>query len=166
MGVAIAEAALQILAGNVRRQELEILGAVVVMFPAQRQQVVNGQAKLEGPAAGEIAFVDRQQEAERINQPWPFVQKLLALLNRSAGQSQAAFFEVAQSAMNQLGRAAGGAPGKVALLNQQGAQPKAAGFAQDAGAGNAAADDEDIPGSGDFSPLGFAPGCIPHKTSI
>ena len=50
--------------------------------------------------------------------------------------------------MHKLAGAAGGAPGEIALFHQQGLDPAADRFPQDTGAGNAAANNDQVPGVG------------------
>ena len=53
---------------------------------------------------------------------------------------------VAQAAVHQFGGAAGRAPGKVALFQQQHAPARRAGLLRHARAADAAADDDEVPG--------------------
>ncbi len=67
-------------------------------------------------------------------------------LQRLAHEAELIMFEVAQPAVDQLGRFRRGAFGKVVCFEQQHARPAPGGIARDAGAVNAAADDDDIIG--------------------
>ena len=71
-------------------------------------------------------------------------QQHLALGQRLAHQPERAVLEIAQAAVDQLGRGRRGAGGEVVLLEQQHAQAAAGGVARDAGAVDAAADDGEI----------------------
>ena len=61
-----------------------------------------------------------------------------------AHQPELAGLEIAQAAMNQLGRGRRGGAGIIALLGEHDFQPAAGGVARDRGAVNTAADDENV----------------------
>ena len=71
-------------------------------------------------------------------------QQHLALGQRLAHQAELVVLEIAQAAMDQLGRGRGRAAGKIALLAQEHRQAAAGGIAGDAAAVDAAADDGDV----------------------
>ena len=86
----------------------------------------------------------RQHEPHRPDQVRRHPQQHLALGQRLADQPERAVLEIAQPAMDQLGRGRRGAGAEVVLLEQQHAQAPAGGVARDAGAVDAAADDGEI----------------------
>ena len=67
-----------------------------------------------------------------------------ALDQRFAHQPEFIVFEIAQAAMDELGRGRGGRAGEIALLGQQDLEPAPGGVARDAAAIDAAADDGKI----------------------
>ena len=71
-------------------------------------------------------------------------QEDLALDQRLAHQAEFVVFEIAQPAMDQLGRPARGVAGQIVLLGQQHRQPAPRGVARDPGTIDAAADDQEI----------------------
>ena len=71
-------------------------------------------------------------------------QQDLALDQRLADQPELVIFEIAQAAMDQLAAARRGALGEIVLLAQQHLEAAAGGVAGDAGAVDAAADDDEI----------------------
>ena len=68
-----------------------------------------------------------------------------ALLQRLHHERDVALLEVAHAAVDELGRAAGGAFAEVVLLEQQRGVAARGGIDRDADAGGAAADDDDVP---------------------
>ena len=72
------------------------------------------------------------------------VQQQAALAQRLADEAELQLLEVAQAAVDQLARAARGAGGEVALLEQRDRQPAAGGVERAARARRAAADDDDV----------------------
>src|SRR5262249_23646643 len=67
-----------------------------------------------------------------------------ALPERAADQAKLVLFEVAQAAVDQLGRGRRGAAGEVTLLRQDHRKPAAGGVARQAAAIDAAADNRDV----------------------
>jgi len=114
--------------------------------PLQGKQVVDRQASAVHAPSRRIALVRGEQEAQRIDQSGAFVQQALPLADRCTSQQETPLLQVAQATMNELGRPARGAPREVALLDQPDPQPQARCFARDPGAGDAAADDQDVQG--------------------
>ncbi|OQA94251.1 MAG: hypothetical protein BWY25_02867 [Chloroflexi bacterium ADurb.Bin222] len=143
--VAVAPASLQSFGRDAGGEQLEIGGAVVGVAPLQGQQIVHRQPGAVSPLAGEIALVSRQQEAQGVNEAGTFFHQPLALLDGSQRQADFAFFEIADAAMDELRGAAGSAPGEVPLLDEQRFKSQAGGFAENARAGNPAANDDEIP---------------------
>jgi hypothetical protein len=68
----------------------------------------------------------------------------LALDQRLAHQPELAIFEIAQPAMDQLGRGGRGVARQIVLLDQQHAQPAPGRIARDPDAVDAAADDQQV----------------------
>jgi len=162
LGVAIAEAAFQPVGGDVRGQHPEVFRAVAAVRPLQGHQVVEGETGLVRPAAGAVAFVRRQQKAQRVDQAGAVLQQVLALAHGFQRQAQLALGQVAQPAVHQLRRAAARPPGEVPRLHQQDAQPQPGRLPQDARAGDPAADDDDVPRRADLLPDAIAPVFAPH----
>jgi hypothetical protein len=71
-------------------------------------------------------------------------QQHLALRERLGDEAELVVLEVAQAAVDELGRPRRGGAGEVGLLREQHRQPAARGIARNAGAVDAAADDEEI----------------------
>ena len=68
----------------------------------------------------------------------------VALAGALHGDADRALGQVAQAAVDELGAPAARAPGQVAALDERDAQPARGGVQRDAGAGDAAADDEEV----------------------
>ena len=92
--------------------------------------------------------VVRHHEAEIADQVRRVLQQQAALVQRLHHQPNVALLQVAHAAVHQLGAAAGRAFAEVALLQQQRGISAAGRVDRDAGAGRAAADDDDVPGAG------------------
>src|SRR3712207_9067667 len=73
-----------------------------------------------------------------------FRSRQVALVQRLADQPEVELLEVAQAAVEELGRAGGGAAGEVAGLDEGGAQTPGGGVQRHPGAGDAAADYEHL----------------------
>ena len=84
------------------------------------------------------------------------------LVERLAHEPEVEALEVAQAAVDELARAAGGAGGEVALLDQRHREPAAGGVERDAAAGDAAADDEDVEQLG-AEPFELAAASVPRR---
>ncbi len=82
------------------------------------QQVVGNQAHLQSQAAVGVALVDRQDVGEGVNQVRGDLQQHLPLLQGFPHQTNLARLEVAQAAVDHLGRLAAGACGEVPLLQE------------------------------------------------
>ena len=105
--------------------------------------VVEEQAEPDEPGRPHVRHV-RQDEAHRPDDVRRRPQQHLALDQRLADQPELVIFEVAQAAMDQLAAARRGALGEVVLLAQQHLEAAAGGVAGDAGAVDAAADDDEV----------------------
>ena len=88
--------------------------------------------------AAEVGHHERQGR----DQPAAFLEQMLALVDGFPGQFDLGVLEIAQPAVDEFGGTAGSTRGKVALLEQDGFQPGTCRLAQDARAGDAAADDD------------------------
>ena len=87
----------------------------------------------------------REQERQRLDQMRrQRRQRQLALVQRLAHQPELELLEVAQPAVEHLRRAARGAGGEVARLDERHLQPAGRGVERGAGADHAAADDDDV----------------------
>ena len=146
------------LARRERRQQLEHLlagdravavgapglgGAAAAAAALDRHHVVEVEAHPDEavePRAVEGGDDDRQ----RADQMRRERDEQLALEQRLAHQPEVEVLEVAQAAVDELARAAGGAGGVVGALEQRHAVAAAGGVEGDAGPGDAAADDGDV----------------------
>ena len=113
---------------------------------AAAEMVVEEQAEADQPGRALLRAV-RQHEAHRPDDVRGRGQQHLALDQRLAHQPELVVLEIAQAAMHQLAAARRGARGEVVLLAQQHRQAAAGGIARDAGAVDAAADDQEVDGS-------------------
>jgi hypothetical protein len=102
LGVAIPEATLQALGGDVRGKHLEFLGAKAAVGPLEGHQIVQGEARPVGPLAGMVAAMGRHQETQRVDQAGAVLQQVLALPDGGQGQAQLALGQVAQPAVDEL----------------------------------------------------------------
>ena len=110
---------------------------------AAAKVVVEEQAEADQPSRALFGRV-RQDEAHRPDDVRGGGEQHLALDQRLAHEAELVIFEVAQAAMDQLAAARAGALGEVVLLAQQHPQAAAGGVAGDAGAVDAAADDQEV----------------------
>jgi len=117
--------------------------------PEEREPVVHPHAGVDDPELLARLFVHGEQEAERVHQVGRDVEQDAALAHGLEDQAELVVFEVAQAAVDQLGRARAGAEREVAHLNQRDGQAAARRIAGDASAGDAAADDKQIYGRGE-----------------
>ena len=86
----------------------------------------------------------RQHQPQRVHQVRREVQQKLPLHQAFVHQAKGEMLEIAQSAVDQLGRGRGGRRRQVALLDQQHRKPAAGGVTRDAAAMDAAADYRDV----------------------
>ena len=86
---------------------------------ARREQVVEQQSGANHCRRAWVAVVDREQKAERLHEVRTLAQQLFARLQRFVDQPGVAGLEVAEPAVNQLGRGGCGAGGEVALLEDE-----------------------------------------------
>src|SRR5471030_99979 len=124
----------------------QLLRVMEAMTTPPGQRVIDAQQTTQHPRAGKAATVMRHQETHRLHQPRRFVEQALAFANRIAGQAPLALGNVTQAAMDHFRGTAGSAPGEIALFQQQATPATARGFAQNAGAADAAANDNQVPG--------------------
>ncbi len=110
---------------------------------APRQVVVEEQAHADHPHRPHRRIV-RDQEAQRPDDVRRIPQQHLALGERLAHQPELVVLQVAKAAVHQLGRRRRGVRAEVVLLDQQHLQAAARGIAGDAGAVDAAADDQEV----------------------
>src|SRR5215469_4833362 len=85
-----------------------------------------------------------EEKFERTHQVGRLREQVLALAQGLANQADLTEFQVAKTAMNDPGRAAGGPGGKIVLLDQQNAAATLRTLAGDGHAIDAAANDQDI----------------------
>src|SRR6185312_3704887 len=85
-----------------------------------------------------------QDEAQRAHEVWRGAEQDLTLDERLAHERQLQVLEVAEAAMDELGTGGGGVSGEVILLAQQDRKTAAGGVPRDAGAVDAATDDQQI----------------------
>ncbi len=109
------------------------------------QKVVQRQHRGHRPAPREPAVAQWEQVLGPLHQAGQIAQQPLPLAQGVAGQAHFALGDIAQPAVDHLRRAAGGAPGEILLFQQQRLAPLAGRFQQHAGAGDAAADHDQVP---------------------
>ena len=106
----------------------------------QGGRVDAGHAPVDHPVLAE----QRDQEGERGDQVGGVVEQPLALGQVLVDQAVLVLLEVAEPAVDQLGRLGRGARGEVVLLDQGGPEAPAGGIERHAGAGDPAADDQHV----------------------
>ena len=111
---------------------------------ADRQEVVKGKTGMEQQGRALLPAIDRQQEAERLDEMRRGLDQPSALDQGLAHERKLELLEIAQAAMDQLGRGRRGGASIVALLGEHHLQPAAGGVASNGSAMNAAADDENV----------------------
>ena len=116
--------------------------------PPAAEMVVEEKAEADEPPRPEAGMV-RQDEAERPDDVRRSAEKHLALDQRLAHQPELVELEIAEAAVDELGRGRRGRAGKVALLGKKDRQAAARGVAGDAAAVNAPADDGEVDGKVD-----------------
>ena len=131
----------------------------VAVRPLRAEGIVDRQRRAIRAPAGKLAAIDGQQEAQRRYQTRADLQQPVARPHRFARQPKIALREIAQPAMHQLRGAARRAPGEIAPLDQQRPQPQMRRLAQQPRAGDAAADDDNVPWPANALPGGLA---LPH----
>ena len=152
----LAEQRLQRLAGRI---------AAHVQRPGRRQQfapadvVVEEQAEPDQPGRAQPLGV-RQHEAHRPDDVRRHSPQHLALHQRFAHQAELVVFEIAQAAMDQLGRAGRGAAGEIVHLGEEDRKAAPDGIAGDAATVDATTYDENVMDSPIASNL--APPAISH----
>src|SRR5262249_42677675 len=95
---------------------------------------------------------------ERPDEVRGVAQEPAALAQGLADEADVAEFEVAEPAVDELGGGAAGAGGEVALVDEADAEPAEGGVQRDAGAGDAAAEEEEVEGV-----AGGGAGARPHR---
>jgi hypothetical protein len=126
---------------------------------APAQMVVEEEAEPHEPGRTQGRLM-RQHEGKRADDMRGVAKQHLALDQRLAHQAEFVIFEIAQSAVDQLGAGRGGSARQVVLLDQQDAEAAADGIACDTGTVDATADDQEIDGAG-AAPLGRWQACFP-----
>src|SRR5689334_8363649 len=115
------------------------------------EMVVEEQAETEQPARPE-ALVVRQHETKRPDDVRGCLEQHLALGERFVHQTKLVIFEIAQAAVNELGRGRGGRAGEVALVAKENRKPAPGRVAGDPATVDAAADDGEVVGLPGQSP--------------
>ena len=131
--------------------EVEDLGAGEDLAPAE--PVVEEQAGAQLPGRAQ-RVVMRQHEAQRPDQVRGVAQQHLALGERLVHEPQRALLEVAQAAVDQLGRGRGSRRGEIVLLEQQHPDAPPGRVTGDPRPVDAAADDGEVE-------IGHARSCLP-----
>jgi hypothetical protein len=116
-----------------------------VMVPHAGKKVIERQHEAENPAPRKEAAIMGEPVTHAGDQPRCLAQQALSFGERMADQPDIALRDVAEAAMHHLRRAARGAPGVIALFQQEGTQTSARAFPCDASAGDAAADHDHVP---------------------
>ena len=113
--------------------------------PARREVVVQEEPGADHPRGSQVRVV-RQHEAQRPRQMRCGGEHHLALLQRFPHQAEVVVFEVAQSAVDQLGAGRGRVRRQVVLLAEHRAQAASRRISRDTCAIDTAADDEHVAG--------------------
>jgi len=140
IGEADLEIRLQRLAVSVVRKSD---GLAAGQLFARRQMVVKRQSQPDQPSRPHAALMG-QDEANRPDDMGGRLEQAFALHQRFAHQPKFEMFEIAQAAMDQLGRSRGGCARQIALLDHQNRQTTAGGIPRDPAAIDAAADDDQV----------------------
>ena len=117
------------------------------------QMVVEEQAGADHPARAQPGHVGHH-EARRPDQVRRHAQQRFAFRQGLGHQAELVLFEIAQAAMDQLRGTRRGGAGQVAAFHQGHRETAARGVARDAGAVDAAADDQQIDGKSGWRHLG------------
>ena len=141
-----AGAAAQSLAAQPRHPAQNRLAREEPARAALGQKVVDPEQKPEQARPGELAIEVRHDVVEVIHQAGSLIHHALAFVNGIPRKTIIPAGQVTQATVDHLGGSAGCAPGEVTLFHQQSAVALPGSFTQDAGAGNAAADDHHVPG--------------------
>ncbi len=107
------------------------------------QVVVEEEARAQHPGRPQVRAVG-QDEAQRPDDVGGLGQQYLAFAQGLVHQAKLAMLQIAQAAMDQLAAGRGGGAGQVGLLAQRHPQAASGGIDGDAGAVDAAPDDEEI----------------------
>ena len=107
------------------------------------QPVIEQQAGAHQPPGTDRVGM-RQHEAHRPDQVRPRLHQPLALAKRMRHEAEVVIFQIAQPAMNQLGRSGRGMLRQVVALHQQHAPPVQRRLARDRASIDAAADDQQV----------------------
>ena len=150
-GVEVQEAGDEVV-GAQRREVLERLGAVDAAVAVADAQAAGEVVEPErgGVRAGDglrddaVAAEERDQERQRGDEVRGVVEQPLAFGQVLVDEPDLALLEVPDAAVDHLRRLRRRPRGEVGLLDQRGPQSPAGGVEGDAGAGDAAADDEDV----------------------
>ncbi len=142
--IEIAGRAEQLVGRHVRREHAHLRGRVERARALVRHRVVDRQPGGERAPARRAAVVVAEKKALRLDQARRVLQQAAALAHRFAREAERAFAQVAQSAVDQLGGARRAAPGEVARLDQHHGNAAARRLQRHAGAGDAAADHEQV----------------------
>ena len=143
-GVRIGEAAgVGFLQGRSLRVAPEVEGARAGKLRAPRQVVVEEEAGADHPGRPKRGVV-RQHEGQRPGDVRREPEQHLALGQRLAHEAELVELEIAQAAMDELARGRGGRAREIVLLDEQHLEAAPGRIASDAGAVDAAADDEEV----------------------
>lgn len=89
-------------------------------------------------------FVDREQQRYRMDKMRSDVLQDRSFPAGLADEAKRALFKIPETAVDQFGRGAGSAAGKIAFVDERDAQSAQSGIAGDAGAEDATANDERV----------------------
>src|SRR5690606_5118335 len=139
-------APLELVLAHVGRGQDERLPAQVAVGVEAAQAVVEFQAETVDEPAGVAPPVDGQEEGQGLHQPRRVPQEPLPLPDRRPGEAHLGLGQVPQAPVDQLPRPAGGAPGEVPLLQEQGPEAQADRLPEHPRPHDPPADDHQIPG--------------------
>ena len=127
---------------------VEVEALVQLADPPAAGEVVHPHRRAEGPGDAAVdqpvAFEDRQEEREDLDEVRGVVPQPLALAQRLIDETDVTGLEVAQAAVDHLGALRGGARGEVLGFDEGCAHAARGGVESDPGAGDPTANDQDV----------------------
>ena len=138
---------LEAVAGDAGRDAVEVAlrdAAVARKGLSHREQVVEGEAGADLPCGAGVAPVHGEEQAQRLHEVRGGADEVFALAQGFADEAELAVLEVAEAAVDEAGGAGRRAGAEVVALDEEGLVAGELGFAGDAGAVDAAADDDDV----------------------
>ena len=125
---------------------LSVEHPVPVLTAEVAHQVVNGESEADLQRGVRVLVINRQQERNRAREVRRQPHQQPPLLARFADQLEAQLLEVAQPAVDQLGRPAGRAAGEIARFHQRDFQTAQSRLTRGRGALDASTDNREVEG--------------------